>query len=165
MDKGHVEHDIDYNVNCYENGIDLPSSNAMRGDWTTRTEDFQNRYAFAAMRADSKTRQFHDAHKAYSDFVINVLEKIATKLDAIEKKGGCGDDDCVMKGKSKPFPVPVSLLPRVHGVARRLAGFLHGNAKDWRKPVFTSKFALIYKNKSLTQAQAVEQLNPDNFVY
>jgi hypothetical protein len=166
MDEGHVEHDIGYNVNSYENGIDLPSSNEMRGNWTFRTPDFQNRYAFAAMQVDSQTRQFHDAHKAYSDFVVNVLEKIAARLEKIETDGGCGDPDCSMKGtKKKPFPTPVDLLPRVYGVSQRLSGYLWGNAKKWKKPLFTSRFALMYKNKRLTQEQAVEQLNPENFTY
>jgi len=164
MDKGLVEYDIGYNVNCYQNGIDLPSSNELRGNWTNRTEAFQNRYSFAAMDADSRTRQFHDSHKAYNDFVTNVLDKIAARLKQIETKGGCGNPDCSMKGKTKPFPPP-NLLPRVHGISRRLSSYLWGTARNWRKPIFTSKFALMYKNRKLTQADAQAQLNPDQFVY
>jgi hypothetical protein len=63
------------------------------------------------------------------------------------------------------LPTPVDLLPRVYGICQRLSGYLWGNAKKWQKPLFTSRFALMYKKKGLTQEQATEQLNPDNFTY
>jgi hypothetical protein len=162
-EKSLVQTDIGYNVNCYENGIDLPSSNAMRGNWTTQTPDFQKKYAFAAMDADAVRRQFHDSHKAYSEFAIKVLNKIAAKLDAQVQSGkvGCDADDCPAK-PGKPYPTP-DILPRILDAGARFAKCLWGDSTKWRKPIFTSKFALMYQNRNLTHAQAQAELSPDQF--
>ena len=161
--EGLVRSDIGYNVNCYENGIDLPSSNAMRGSWTGKTPDFQKQYAFAAMDADAVRRQFHDSHKAYSDFAIKVLDKIAAKLDGQLQTGmvGCDDEDCIAK-EGKPYATP-QILPRILSSGARFAKCLWGDSATWRKPIFTSKFALMYQNRSLTHVQAKEELSPDLF--
>ena len=158
-----VRSDIGYNVNCYENGIDLPSSNAMRGNWTTQPPNFQKAYAFAAMDADGPRRQFHDSHKAYSEFVIKVLDKIAAKLDAQHQAGkvGCDDPKCSGKG-GKPYPTPL-VRPRIISTGGRFAKWLWGDSANWRKPVFTSKYGLMYQNRNLTHQQAADELNPDNF--
>jgi hypothetical protein len=167
--KGKVVRDnIGYDVNCYENGIDLPSNNAMRGNWTPdagRSGDFQVRYAFAAMDAEGSTRQFHDSHKSYSDFAIKVLDKIAAKLDGKEHEGnlGCGDPKCSAEKAKKPYPVPIYVGPRILGVSQRLSRYLYGSPRKWRMPIMTSKFSLMYKNRKLTQAQATAALSPDNF--
>ena len=166
-----VRFDIGYDVNCHENGLDLPSSDAMEGNWTTsgagRTENFQRRYAFAAIRVTRPIRQFHDSHEAYSEFAIKVLDKIAAVLDARHHAGdaGCGEDDCPGKQGEK-YPPPIETVPfRVRGACQRLASALSGSAENWNKPVFTSKFALMYKNRKLTQAAARQQLSPDQFDY
>ncbi len=166
IDKKHenlVRDDIDYNVNCYQNGVDLPSSNAMRGKWTTQTPDFQRHYAFAAMDADSVRRQFHDSHKAYSDFIVKVLDKISAKLDSQLQAGivGCDDEDCSAK-EGKPYPTPM-VRPRIIGTGGRVARWLYGEADKWKKPLFTSKFSLMYQNRKLTHAEAAAELSPDNF--
>ena len=58
-DKGKVKGDIGYINNAKYNGIDLPS-NYKFSSWSEAVSD-QVSYAFAAMEADSKKRQFHDA--------------------------------------------------------------------------------------------------------
>ena len=161
--EGLVRSDIGYNVNCYENGIDLPSSNAMRGNWTGQLPDFQKAYAFAAMDADAVRRQFHDSHKAYSDFAVKVLDKIAAKLDGQLEAGkvGCDDKYCLAKG-GEPYPTP-EIMPRILATGARFAKCLWGDAATWRKPIFTSKYALMYQNRSLSHAQAQAELSPDLF--
>lgn len=161
--EGLVRSDIGYNVNCYENGIDLPSSNAMRGNWTTQKPDFQKSYAFAAMDADAVRRQFHDSHKAYSEFAIKVLDKIAAKLDGQLQAGkvGCDDKYCLAK-EGKPYPTP-EIMPRILATGGRFAKCLWGDSATWRKPIFTSKFALMYQNRNLTHAQAQNELSPELF--
>jgi len=163
---GDVEEDIGYDVNCYQNGIDLPSNNEMRGNWKIedgRTPDFQVRYAFAAMDAAGRRRQFHDSHKAYSDFAVKVLDKISAKLDNQESMGGlgCSDEDCVGKKAKKKYPTPFGLLSRVHASSKRLAGFLMGDARKWKMPIMTSKFSLMYKDRRLTHDEARDLLDPE----
>lgn len=167
---GDVNANVGYDVNCYQNGLDLPSNNEMRGNWKLdagRTEDFQARYAFAAMDAAGRTRQFHDSHKAYNDFAIQVMDKISAKLDSKELAGnmGCGHKNCVAEKATKKYPVPAGLLARVNTSSSRLAAYLFGSPRNWRKPIMTSKFSLMYKNRSLTHETATEALETKNFVY
>jgi len=46
-----------------------------------------------------------------------------------------------------------------------LSGYLWGTAKNWRKPIFTSRFALMYKNRKLTQKDARAELKTNEFQY
>ena len=160
--KDWIKADIGYDVNAAENGVDLPGNSAAQaaGKWTD--QKFQNAYAFACMTADTKDRQFHDRHPAYSDFVVNVMNKIATKLESCRKDDGCGKTDCGGAGKKKYDP-PYDLVERLYGVANRLRLKLTGSCKKWKKPVMTSRFALMYKDRGLTQAQARAQLRKDEF--
>ncbi len=166
-DDGLVKFDIGYNVNCYENGIDLPSSNDLKSNWKPadgRTVGFQERYAFAAMDADGPTRQFHDAHKAYNSFAIKAMDKIAAKLDeAPAREKGCGEEDC-MAGKKKPFAPPLGLMERIHATSGRLATYLHGDCTKWKMPIMTSRFALMYKT-GMSQDAARKALFVKNFQY
>ncbi len=156
--EGHIKGDIGYNVNGAENGVDLPGHSAAPS-WTD--QQFQTKYAFACMEADRKNRQFHDRHPAYSDFVVNVLNKIAAKLDKGTPTPGCGKKNCGGGGE-KPYDPPYELNKRLACVAERLESHLVGSWKKWRKPVMTSRFALMYKD-NLTQKEAREQLRVANF--
>ena len=163
-DGSKVNGNIGYDVNAYYNGIDLPSSNNLRGNWTGRGEKFQNDYSIAAMKADSKTRQFHDSHTAYSDFAKEVLDKIAAKIKLdLTPDRGCGDPKCSAKS-NEPYPPPIGINSRINSASRRLANKLHGSSRYWKLPIMTSKFSLIFKTK-MSHADAVEKLNPDNFKY
>lgn len=160
--EGHVKGDIGYKVNAASNGVDLPGHSA-EPSWSSKGEAFQDQYAFAAMEADTKDRQFHDRHPAYSDFAAACLDKIAVKLDARAPSLGCGDEDC--EGRTGPkYNPPYGLLERLRGVAARLESFLHGSWKRWRKPVMTSRFALMYA-EDLTQDEARGQLQRHKFNY
>jgi hypothetical protein len=152
--KGKVKGDIGYeNNHCY-NGIDLPSHFLVSG-WGGMSK--QEGYAYAAMTADTKKRQFHDAHKAYSDLVWNALVKIAEKLDALVKSKGCGKRNCPAGGGKKYDP-PYQVLPQLINVATRLRGRVWGPVSMWKPPIMTSRFALMYKNGGIDQEEAREKL-------
>ena len=157
--KDWIKGDIGYDVNSDRNGVDLPGHSAAPS-WTD--QQFQTRYAFACMTADEKDRQFHDRHPAYSDFVVNVLNKIATKLEKSRKDDGCGKKNCGGAGEKKYDP-PYGLLPRLYGVALRLEKKLTGTCTRWQKPVMTSRFALMYKTRGITQAEARKQLQTKQY--
>jgi A nuclease family of the HNH/ENDO VII superfamily with conserved AHH len=160
---GHICGDIEYDVNAAANGVDLPGNSAA-SRWAG--DAFQTRYAFNAMVADKKKRQFHDRHPAYSDFVVNVLNKIASKLQAKEPDLDCGKTGCQgakkVKGKYAP---PYRLLGRIDGVALRLERKLTGDSRRWKKPVMTSRFANMFCKRGLSQDDARAQLETDQFIY
>lgn len=158
--KSHVCGDVGYDVNAAMNGVDLPGNSAA-SSWVD--PGFQTRYALHAMVADKKKRQFHDRHPAYSDFVVNALNKIATKLDAKEIPG-CGKKNCG-GAKKKPFDPPYGLLTRIEGVAHRLEVRLSGDARRWKKPIMTSRFAMIFKNRGMSQDEARRELQTSQFDY
>ncbi|MFK8017514.1 MAG: AHH domain-containing protein [Gammaproteobacteria bacterium] len=162
--KGHIKGDIGYDVNSAVNGVDLPSSKAA-GGWSARSPGFQRKYAFACMACDTRVRQFHDRHPAYSDFVIATLDKVAAKLDARPSRDmGCDDEDC-FAGKKKPFAPPYALNGRLASIAGRMRRKLYGDPRRWKQPIMTSRFALMYKKQGLDQKQAREQLRTENFLY
>lgn len=158
--KSEIVADIGYDVNAAYNGVDLPGHTAASG-WSD--PGFQTRYAFGAIVADKKKRQFHDRHAAYSDFVVKVLDKIATKLE-MHPSPGCGKKHCG-GSKAKPYDPPYSLLARLMDVALRLERKVTGDSRKWKEPVFTSRFALMFKNRGLSQDQARKQLETDQFIY
>jgi hypothetical protein len=159
--EGHIRGHIGYDVNGYLNGVDLPGHTAA-SSWGNPL--FQNAYAYAAMAADTRKRQFHDRHPAYSAFVVNVCNKIAAKLDALAPTKGCGKKGCQGERK-KPYDPPYKLLSRIHGVALRLEKKVTGDSRRWKKPVMTSRFALMFTARFLNQIQAREQLEVDKFDY
>jgi hypothetical protein len=151
-----VKGDIGYINNAKYNGVDLPGHHMFSG-WSAAVAD-QAGYAFAAMQADTKHRQFHDAHKAYSDMVWNALEKISKKLDSMEEKKGCGKKNCPLE-KSKPYDPPYLVLEQLKGVARRLKRKVYGDSKDWQAPLMTSRFAQMYKSGGQSQELARQELS------
>ncbi len=159
--EGHICADIGYDVNAASNGVDLPGHTAA-SSWSN--EGFQTRYAFNAIVADLKKRQFHDRHAAYSDFVVNVLNKISTKLDAHVPKPGCGKKNCG-GAKAKPYDPPYALLARLEAVALRLEKKVTGDSRRWNEPVMTSRFALMFANRGLSQDDARKLLETDQFIY
>lgn len=179
MNKGdRIRSDVGYDVNCSENGISLPSSDAKHGPWSSFAERFQTSYAFAAIeyQANAGVRQFHDGHKAYSEFVVKCLKKIGAKLEQRYRKSrqrkmpvGCDKNDCPTRNcKNVPLPPPVGVIARVNEVSRRLSSGLIGDPSKWKKPVMTSRFSLIYRDHvvkkiRLSQKQARQQLAISQF--
>jgi hypothetical protein len=158
--EGLICKDIGYDVNAASNGVDLPGHTAA-SSWTDPS--FQERYAFNAIVSDTKKRQFHDRHAAYSDFVVNVLNKIASKLEA-KPKPGCGKKHCG-GSKAEPFDPPYQLLERLDGVALRLEKKLTGDARRWKAPLFTSRLSLMFCSRGLSQDEARKALETDKFDY
>ena len=170
----HVNGDIGYDVNAKANGVFLPGQRGYNQDrerkpslpdWDACDEEFRRQYAFAAMKAKG-SRQFHDSHPAYSDFVVQCLNKIAAELEACKGgPAGCGEDDCPGNRKRGRFDPPYNLLPRLEALAERLRPKLRGRVRDWRPPLMTSRFALMLKNRMLSEEEATEKLGADNFTY
>jgi len=160
---GQISNDIGYSVNHAANGVDLPGIHGIGSSaWSGKSKPFQKEYAFAAMLVSTPKRQFHDRHPKYSAFVVNSLDAIAEKLDKKNdgKTPGCDNKKCG-GSKKKPFDPPVELVTRLNGVAMRLEGYLTGPPSNWRKPILTSRFALMYMRRaaSLTQDQARAEMS------
>ena len=157
-----VAGDIGYDITGASNSVDLPSHSAIDG-WGSKKPAFQRGYAFACIEADSKNRQFHDRHPAYSEFVVKVLNKIAAKLE-VNEIPGCGKKNCG-GAKTKPFDPPYALEQRLRAISSRLVQYLWGEETSWRKPIMTSRFALMYQKRALrmSQSQARKELKVDNF--
>src|SRR5205807_1338586 len=136
----HVKGDIGYDTNCAQNGFDLPSNKAV-GGWSGVSADAQLNYALAAMSVDFGKRQFHDSHKAYSEFVWQVLEKIAAKIARHAGGKGCGKPDCAGAGEEKWAP-PLGVKERLFGVAARLKTHLRGEPITWQAPIMTSRLPM-----------------------
>lgn len=151
----HIKYNYGYDVNGRNNGVSLPGNNGfkkMSGEsWSNLHPDNQAEYAIECMEQTPTQRQFHDAHPAYNEFVINSLDKIAAKLENRKKRKGtpgCGKKDC--QGDTitrKPYEPPLFLLLRLKSVALRLEGYLTGHPRKWKMPIYTSRFALMYKLK------------------
>jgi hypothetical protein len=152
-----VRGDIGFDTNCEENGIYLPSNKKVP-DWGQQAPDTQLQYATAAMSIEGNERQFHDSHKAYSEFVWNVLEKIAAKIDRHAGGKGCGHQDCGGRGNEKYAP-PIGVLARLLSITERIKPRLCGAPATWRLPIMTSRFAMMYCELGLTQAGARKALS------
>jgi hypothetical protein len=157
--KGTINGDIGYDVNHAANGVDLPGVHGLSdGFWSASGQAFQSRYAFAAMACSAPKRQFHDRHNTYSRFVVNALDAVAAK---IKPKGqttpGCGDEKCG-GSKKKPYDPPFGLVDRVNNIAGRLRTKLQGEEPTWEMPIFTSRFAVMFKTQPMTQERARELL-------
>lgn len=163
---GNISGHIGYNVNGFDNGVSLPANAGYAAETGKSWKAYRQQadYARAAMDATKPTNQFHDAHPAYNAFVTNVLDKISEKLDNRVKKNGhpgCGKKNCAgATKKKKPYDPPYQLGDRLARVALRLEGYLVSSPSRWRMPIFTSRFALMYKmnwsqrqaNKALSEA-------------
>jgi hypothetical protein len=90
--------------------------------------------------------QFHDRHEPYSDFVLEVLEKIASNYKTAEKnlrKGECGDCNKRMDTIQKDgIPTNFGLVGRLNHTSRRMASFLNGFT--WRRNIYTSGWGLAF---------------------
>lgn len=131
--EGHIEKDINYDVNNAENGIWLPSNNAMRGNPDWKCDTVKITYANAAQ---PERGCFHDRHANYSRFVKKILNKIADKM-------GKQDSVCQYntgKGSDK-FKPPYALVLRLNGVSQRMKVYLERyNPDGFESPIYTSKW-------------------------
>ncbi|EYF02873.1 AHH domain-containing protein [Chondromyces apiculatus] len=153
--KNYVTSDIGYDVNAAANGVNLCDDEYYPGG-SLKKQD----YAYAFMK--SKNRQFHDRHTAYSEWVINRLNKIAIRLDrevAGRSGKGCGKENCPLDGKDKePYEPPYNLLGRLYETAKTIKKLLLGSPKQWRMPVMTSRFAVMYQ-LAISEEEARQQMS------
>lgn len=144
---GKAKGNIGYDVNNHENGIWLPGNYALRGKnglpaWGSQAvkyiEDGGNprEYAFAAIRIGKA--QFHDTHEIYSDFVLDVLDLLAAKMDQVQ------DIWCSEAGHKpdKPEERQMKMLVfRLNTVSRRMKRLLYNPGKHWKSNIYTSRYS------------------------
>jgi hypothetical protein len=146
-----------YDVNASPNGAWLPSPYAlsMANAWPSitgikiirvrdgdslagETEDFKIAYVAASIRA-SGNRQFHMAHKKYSDKVREVLKAIGKRLKDMAAR------DCPFatgnKENGKVDP-PYGLVGRLNVLSANLNRLVTGPV--WRDPLFTDRLSKEY---------------------
>jgi hypothetical protein len=144
---------IGYNVNSAPNGLWLPGNYAAR-PWGTKGAAFEaefgptaQNYAYAAINVWKA--QFHDAHEAYSTFVMKVLNKLFDKLEENE------DIWCPEAKKDKDkkpeerSPLYV-LVARLDTVSSRMRRMLVAPSTNWKKDIWTSSFSLSYMTDKTT---------------
>lgn len=150
----HIKENIGYELNESYNGVSLPSRYGISdASWNALDETDKQQYAFKCMEALTPLAQFHiGGHEDYNDFVLEVLDKIAEKLDSKikdRKYPGCDQENCAgMKRQRKPYDPPIHLLKRLESVALRLERYLIGSPiKNWREPIILSNYARMYKKE------------------
>lgn len=154
---GVVDGDIGYRVNHHTNGAWLVGSAAFSGSWTGMSERVRRAYAFDAMRA--MRRQFHDRHPAYSEWVVQALNKIASKFESGQSQPkDCGQPGCA-GARKKPYGPAHGALTRMHELEIRLHGLVVADPQDWRKPVLTSRYALMLHDSTMQADAARRELS------
>jgi hypothetical protein len=146
---GKAKGNIGYNVNAAPNGVWLPGNYAMR-PWGTGGASFRSstghdpkEYAFLAI--EKWGAQFHDAHKDYSDFVKDVLDKIYDKLEA-KKELWCPEGKKKDPKPDEREPLYV-LVSRINTVSSRMKRMLVLPTYNWKKNIYTSRFSLAYMDE------------------
>jgi len=159
---GHIVENIGYDVNAMGNGVSLPGWPGIKygtfaGSWSSYTH--KKEYSNKCMESVYDRRQFHDKHTTYSEFVVKVLDKINEKLDNnVKTRGnpGCGHKKC-KSGSKKAFNPPIRLINRLNGVAGRLEKYLVCSESDWQMPLYTSRWAMVYK-EGIEETNAKKEL-------
>lgn len=128
-----IADDIGYDINGAENGIWLPRIGPAAAEASRSVMSTWSR----------QTHQWDSSHSGYSDFVVQVLEKVVVSLT--KDPEACGDCKKNSQGKANP---PHRLVMRLNQISQRLGRLLRGSASSWRPPVFVSKYAQQY-NESL----------------
>ncbi len=133
--KKKVSKHIGYNVNGAHNGVWLPGnyyirsrSSPRRGkSWSDLGDDpWCLHYVAAATKAAQA--QFHDTHEAYSEKVLEVLNKISLVL----RKHEC--EDCEEDTINPPFIIKV----RLYNISNFLRSQLKGGPSGWKAPWLSS---------------------------
>jgi hypothetical protein len=150
-----VDDNCGYDVNSAKNGIML------LGGCKCKTPEEKVKHTKNMMI--SSKRQYHDAHTAYSEFMVNVLDKVAAKLQNDIDEGrlqNCKGEHCQGREKGgRPYPPPVGLLNRVDGIVDRIREHLTASKENWKMPIFTSKFALMYHEGGTDTDRAREKMS------
>jgi len=156
VSENHVFGKVEYDVNDLRNGIWLPSSNAIAG-WAEVKNvksrniegdetSFAEAYAFNTMAATGK--QFHDAHPAYSEKIIEKLKGLDVKVGKLAK--ACHEHDSDSK-EGGPYPAPARLDMALHKLSESFSKRLTIAEKKPTKPWVTSTLALAADYKKLSK--------------
>jgi hypothetical protein len=135
---------IGYNVNDGANGVWLPGSYAISG-WKGRGSTFQDDYAAGAIRAFRA--QFHDAHPNYSNFVLEVLNKVFDKIEAKEDIG-CPEAPKRKKKPPKERAPIYAIIAQLNTVSGRMRRMLVAPTTSWKKNIYTSSRSLDFMTTS-----------------
>lgn len=133
--KKKISKHIGYNVNGAHNGIWLPGNYYIRSrtsprrskSWSELGDDpWCLHYVAAATKVAQS--QFHDTHEAYSEKVLELLNKIALRLSKHECEA------CVSEAINPPFLIKA----RLYNISGFLRGKLSGGPGGWKVPWLTS---------------------------
>jgi hypothetical protein len=97
-------------------------------------------YTISAMR--QTTRQYHDAHPAYSTFVLECLNAIATELNEFAYEGAC--KQCPKRQASDKLPPPYRLVVRLNDLSSRFRNYLVGLPSGWVPNIYTSAMSVEF---------------------
>jgi len=97
-------------------------------------------YTISAMRQTVK--QYHDAHPAYSKFVLDCLNAIAEELNEFAYEGAC--KQCPKRKPSDKLPPPYNLVVRLNDVSTRLCNYLKGLPSGWVPNIYTSAMSVEF---------------------
>ncbi len=133
---------IGYDINSMVNGVWLPGPYALstKGKWTDKklasptTAGFKQAYAFAVM--DRMGRQFHYRHTKYSDFIVDCLKKVNTRLEAFAKECPIVNPN---QQSSKPYKAPLGLVAKLNRISNRMRPLLDGSR--WSPNIYTDNDA------------------------
>jgi hypothetical protein len=140
------DNDDDDDDDCEPDGAPDPKSNKLTGVlYEVSANNRKWQYIKQAVRL--VPGQFHDRHEPYSNFVLEVLEKMASNFKHATKvnimKGECKQCEKRRdKIKEMGIPTPMGLVGRLNHTSRRMAGFLGGSS--WRANIYTSGWGLAF---------------------
>ena len=145
---GKAKGNIGYDINSEANGEWSPGNYGVRPwgpDGSLFTAEnpalLPKDLAFAAM--EKWGMQFHDAHKPYSDFVKDCLDKIFDKLEAQETIW-CPEAK-KKKDKKPDEKEPIyALVQRLNTTSSRMKKMLKFPTANWKSNIYTSRFVEMY---------------------
>lgn len=179
--EGTIAGDIGYHVDGAENGLWLPTHQAMSagmaaGDIRVPSEADPSkteraRYGTMSKQDSSSTHtsfiygytqmamrlvggQFHDSHKEYSQKVVEMLAGIA--LWVHQASSSCQKCADAIKQDGK-VPPPHFLAFRLNALSGHLRALLRGSPMGWKEPFFTSEYARKYKESEEQYAKYLRQ--------
>jgi hypothetical protein len=143
---------------------DAPASNLLTGElYDVSKNNRKWRYVIQAMM--KTPGQFHDRHEDYSDFVLEVLNKIYDNYNLLHQRHivelTC--PECKKRAKKIEdfgIPTPFGLAKRLNGVSNVMRNHLNGSR--WPPNVYTSKWVKEYLSHLPSQAskkRQAEQMN------
>ena len=169
--EGTIGSDIGYHVDGSENGVWLPTHQALSSgmgkaatikvpsgkdptklahysykkmsDWSADEPQTSFTLAYTQLAMNLTQAQFHDSHKVYSKKIVEMLDTIHAWV--LKASGGACADCTKAKAATGKLPPPHMLVYRLNALARQVSGWLVGPSENWRDPYFTSDYAKQYK--------------------